>query len=123
MNEGPASGGTPEPRQLPEQRMAQAIVGPLEVAQRQCGLAPAIETQRGTAFQSRMQERFIGRHVPGAGMSVEGKQPARQLRHLRIGSLAALTSSGRLTPSVWGASWRKSGSSSRMASMASAKES
>src|SRR5262249_40391938 len=95
----------------------------LEVAEREGGTSPAVEPQRGLPAHGGVQQDLVGGHVVRAIADLVGQQPDGQLFHRRIGSLAARTSSGRLRPSVCGASCKKSVSSSRIFNSVSAKAS
>src|SRR5437868_8535434 len=135
MNQRLAAGRPTHPG---KPREAMARLRGLKVAKTQCGLRPAVKPQRGRAFfRSGVKQHLICGHVVRA-VSKRERKPTKEThticssskriywrvlpatRQRRIGSLAALISSGRLMPNVCGASCKKSASSSRIFIMASA---
>src|SRR5439155_17083789 len=84
---------------------------------------PAVKPQRGPAFDGRVQQCLVDRHVMRSVGNGGRQQAAHYAFHRRMGSLAAWTSSGRLIGSVCGASCRTEASSSQIFKSASAKAS
>src|SRR5262245_20296750 len=120
MDKGGAAGGAANERKSQQLRVQFPRGAGLKISQAHRRFRPAVKPHRSLPELGGLKQDFIGGHVVRAVVQGEWHKPADYFFHRKIGSLAALTSSGRLTGMVCGALCKNSASSFSITSKASA---
>src|SRR5262245_54347961 len=111
MDKGGAASGPANKGKSQQLRVRFPSGAGLKIPQARRRFRPAIKSHGSLPGLSGFEQDFIGGHVVRAVVPGKRQQPAGYFFHRKIGSLAAFTSSGRLTGMVCGALCKNSASS------------